>query len=87
VASLVALATASQGQSPTVRPVNGLALTGVKHSEAGDVEVHYALDSVTRASYVLVVSGDVPTQPIPQIRDMGPSGAQFVSLTIRSPGA
>ena len=63
--SVVALATASRAQSPAVRPVTGLTMTAVKHSEDGDFEVHYTLDSVTPNKYDLVVSGDVPNPADP----------------------
>jgi outer membrane protein OmpA-like peptidoglycan-associated protein len=48
-----------------VKPVAGLTMTAVKHSEVGDAEVHYSLDDVTPGNYVLVVSGDIPNPADP----------------------
>jgi len=40
-------------------------MTAVKHSELGDVEVHYSITQLTPAKYDLVVSGDNPNPADP----------------------
>jgi outer membrane protein OmpA-like peptidoglycan-associated protein len=47
----VVLAAPAYAQTPTIKPIDGLTMTGVTHEERGDLEGVYRIGSVSSASY------------------------------------
>jgi outer membrane protein OmpA-like peptidoglycan-associated protein len=57
----LALAVSAHAQAPTIRPIDGLIMTGVVHEERGDIESTYGISSVTPTTYEFDISSFIPS--------------------------